>query len=369
MMEQLNSRLAGHGGNLRRASELYGFTEREWLDFSANINPLGLSPAVKAAILQQLDTIVNYPDPEAVKCKQSIADYYDLSVETLVIGNGAVELIYLLTHKLHPRRVLIPAPTFSEYARAVQSLEDSEVIYYPLRPEGEFRIDVDEFINKLSLVDMCFLCNPNNPVGNVLRADELQKIIAAAASRRVWLVLDESFIDFIADSEKISCRHLVAHYDNVIIIHSLTKFFAIPGLRLGFGVMPKSLARSLEAAKDPWNVNNLAQAAAVAALQDKAYISATVDLIQREKQFMFVELNKTAGITAYWPAANFVFFRLEHMQYNALTLADAIACNGILIRDCSSYPGLNKQYLRVAVKKPAENRRLLGVLQNLLGVK
>lgn len=366
MTKHLIGRLGTHGGNLRKASEQYGYPEQAWLDFSANINPLGMAPSVKAAILQHLDDIVNYPDPEAVQCKQAIAAYYGLPCEELVMGNGAVELIYLLAQLLRPQRVLIPAPAFSEYERAIRSVQ-GEISYFPLRAEEGFRIDADKFLAMLSSVNMCFLCNPNNPVGNTMLPDDLEKIIAGAAQLSVRVVIDESFMDFVPHAAEITCRHLVSRYDNLMVIHSLTKFFAIPGLRLGFGVVPKDLAQSLELAKDPWNVNTLAQIAAVTALQDKTYISDTLELVRREKQFMFDELHKIAGIRAYWPAVNFVFLRLDHPRFDAAGLADAAARRGILIRDCSSYPGLGHKYVRVAVKQRAENRRLLQVLRDLLG--
>lgn len=365
MKEQSSKTLGIHGGNIRRASEQYGLPAQQWLDFSANINPFGLAPSVKTALFAHIDDVINYPDPEAVLCKQAIGTYYNLPVEELVLGNGAVELIHLLTQMLRPRKALIPAPTFSEYERAVRGTE-GEIIYFPLRAEEDFRLDTDAFISSLPTVNMCFICNPNNPVGNVIQRNDLQKIVTAAADCGVWVIIDESFVDFLPQAEEITCRKMVADYQNLIVVHSLTKFFAIPGLRLGFGVMPRDVARSLEFAKDPWNVNVLAQAAAVAALQDKTYISKTLKTIRDEKDFLFYELNKIAGITAFRPAVNFVFFRLHHPQYSVAALADAAARKGILIRDCSSYAGLAEGYIRVAVKQRADNLRLLQVLRELL---
>jgi len=365
MREKPDGRLAEHGGNLRKASEDYGMPADGWLDFSANINPLGLAESVRKSILQRLEHIVNYPDPEAIECKQAIAAHYALPCEQIVMGNGAVELIYLLVHKLRPRRVLLPAPAFSEYARSVRAI-DGEIVYFPLREADEFRLDVPGFIDLLRGVDMCFLCNPHNPVGNLLSREALEPIIAAAARLSVPVVLDESFIDFLPDAGRITCRQLVSRYDNLVIIHSLTKFFAVPGLRLGFGVMSAFLGRLLEAAKDPWNVNSLAQSAAVAALGDKQYSRETIRLIQEENQFLYQELRTISGLSPYRPVANFLFMRLTHRRFNAVTLADATARRGILIRDCSNYAGLADAYIRVAVKRRADNRRLLSVLRDLL---
>lgn len=366
MTQEYTAKLGTHGGDLRKASEQYGFLPQEWLDFSANINPLGLAPSIRAAIIRHLDDITNYPDTEAVRCKQVIAGYYALPYDKLVIGNGAVELIYLMAYVLRPQRVLIPIPTFSEYERAIRNI-NGQVRYFSLPADKEFRLDPDEFIDMLGWADMCFLCNPNNPSGSITRQADLEKIISAAEKLSVRVVLDESFMDFVTCSPEYTCRHLSLRYDNLVIIHSLTKFFAIPGLRLGFGVMPGDLARTLDKAKDPWNVNTLAQIAAVTALQDKDYINETINLIEREKQFMFDELNKIDGIASYRPAANFLLLKMNHAQLNSTALCDAAARRGILIRDCSLFPGLDENYVRVAVKGHEENRRLIYELRDLLG--
>jgi threonine-phosphate decarboxylase len=358
--------LGVHGGNIRLAQEKYGLKMNDILDFSANINPLGLASSVRAAVLDNIEHIVHYPDPEARSLKQTIARYYTLPMEQIVVGNGAVELIYVLAHHLRPRRVLMPAPTFSEYERAIRGI-DGELVFFPLNQTDDFRLNIQSFMAALEEVDMCFLCNPNNPVGTITAREDIEKIIQAAAAMNVWVVVDESFLDFVPESASVTCRHLVTQYTNVIILHSLTKFFAIPGLRLGFSVMPPCLAQVIDLAKDPWNVNNLAQSAGVAALQDNTYITESVALIQREKQFMYDELNQIRGLRAYPPSVNFVFLRLEHPDFDAPALADATAQAGILVRDCSSYPTLDSNYIRVAVKQRADNEKLLALLRRLLG--
>lgn len=357
-----------HGGNLRQAREKYSFTDREIVDFSANINPLGLSDKVRSAILANINEIVNYPDPEAKALKQALSTYYGLPVEQLVVGNGAAELMYVLTHHLRPRKVLIPAPSFAEYARAASSAK-AEIIYLPLQPEHGFQIDVVQLIDALADVDMCFLCNPHNPVGGVMSKDMLETVVQAAAKQGVWVVIDESFMDFLPDSVLFTCRGLVAKYQNVIVVHSLTKFFALPGLRLGFGIMPEALAKAMDLAKDPWNVNNLAQAAGVAALDDTQYIQKSIEHMQEEQKFIYEALKRINGLTPYPPTANFIFLRIEHPQFDAGSFADVTARQGILIRDCSSYPGLDAHYLRVAVKLREDNLKLLAVFEALLGLR
>lgn len=357
-----------HGGNLRQARGKYGNGNQDILDYSANINPLGIPDSVRTALNASIDDIVHYPDPQAHDLKQAIAEHYSVPIEQLVVGNGAAELIYVLLHQLRPQKVLMPAPTFSEYERATNSIA-GKIIYFPLEQENGFHINIEEMIKALDDINMCFICNPNNPVGNMLTKDALAALVQAAKDRGVWLVVDESFIDFLPDAAALTCSALVNVFDNLIILHSLTKFFALPGLRLGFGIMPERLARMVELAKDPWNVNNLAQAAGVAALKDLAYIQRSVELIKEEQQFMYSALKHVAGLTAYPPHANFIFLRLDHPVFNSTKLADAMAQRGILIRDCSSYPGLDTHYIRVAVKQREDNLKLLALLESILGLR
>jgi len=352
-----------HGGNLRQARERYG--ERVVLDFSANINALGMADTVRAAIISDIEDIIHYPDSEAKALKQAVAQYYDVPVEQLVVGNGATELIYLLMQQLRPRKILLPAPTFSEYERAARSI-NGQILYFPLKQEEGFQINVQEMIKAIEDVEICFLCNPNNPVGTMLDRNTLEKIIQAAADRHVWIVIDESFIDFLPDAAAYTCSKLVSKYDKLIVLHSLTKFFALPGLRLGFGIMPETLAKSLDLSKDPWNVNSLAQAAGVAGLKDVMYIQKSIKLLQEEQRFMYTALNRINGLTAYKPTANFIFLRIEHPTYDARNLANATAHQGILIRDCSSYQGLDTGYVRVAIKRREDNLKLLALLERLL---
>ena len=349
----MNRRFA-HGGNIYDAAPDGG----EWLDFSANINPLGLSEKVRQAIENEIGNLVHYPDPAARVLKQAIAKHYGVPLEEIVLGNGGAELFYVFFHAARPQRVLLPVPSFSEYERAAISA-GAEVVYLPLREENDFRVDTGEFIPRMQTGDCLILGNPNNPTGQMVTADALKKVVAEAGDRGASVVVDESFMDFRSDFGDYTVRSLVGSFGNLLVVQSLTKFFAIPGLRLGFAVAPSGLAEKLEAAKDPWNTNLLAQAAGVAALGDVEFQKRTLQWMEPEREFLFQALSEFEGIKAYRPTVNFIFLRLSPLWGSAPAFCGRMKEKGILLRDCSNYPGLDETFIRVAVRKREDNERLL----------
>lgn len=353
---------SGHGGNVHAWARAGGGSVNNVLDFSANINPLGLAGSVQQAIDQSIKLIVHYPDAEAILLKDAISSYYNVDIEAITAGNGAVELLYLLTHTLRPKRVLIPAPSFSEYQRAARAA-DAEVEYAYLSPTNHFAIDIDAICSRLPHVDMVFIGNPNNPTGTLLPRSALERLVSAAGQAGVFVVIDESFIDFISDGQAYTCRPLLTQYDNLVILHSMTKFYAIPGLRLGFALSNPRLAARLHAAKDPWNVNLIAQAAGVAALSDQDYQERSRQVIACEKKVLYGGLQAITGLKPFLPSVNYILIDIAATGQTAARLRQTLAEQGILIRDCSNYPGLSPYYIRVAVKLHEQNKMLLKHLE------
>jgi threonine-phosphate decarboxylase len=354
-----------HGGNVHawareRGSELAGV-----LDYSANINPLGLADSIREAVTKSVSQVIHYPDVQAVMLKAAISSYYQVASEYITAGNGAVELLYVLTHTLRPKKVLIPAPAFSEYERAARAA-GAEIEYAYLSPENNFAVDVSTLCSRLNGVDMVFIGNPNNPTGTLLTASQLEHLLAAASQAGIIVVVDESFMDFIPGAWEYTCRPLLKQYDNLVILHSLTKFYAIPGLRLGFALTQPALAARLHAAKDPWNVNSLAQAAGVAALADKHYQDKSRAVIHAEKNILFASLKALPGINPYLPSVNYILINTGQTGHSAARLCQTMAERNILIRDCSNYPGLSPYYIRVAVKLNEQNKILLQHLEQVL---
>ncbi|WP_371371357.1 threonine-phosphate decarboxylase CobD [Sporomusa aerivorans] len=354
-----------HGGNVHAWARERGGALSDLLDYSANINPLGLADSVRAAINQTVDQVIHYPDVEATMLKAAISSYYQVEPDQITAGNGAVELLYVLTHIIKPKRVLIPAPAFSEYERAARA-GGAAVEYFYLAPDENFIVDVNLLCNFLPGIDMVFIGNPNNPTGTLLKAGQLEYLLQAAKQAKVWVVVDESFMDFLTEDSEYTCRPLLKNYDNLIIIHSLTKFYAIPGLRLGFALTHPALAVRLHAAKDPWNVNSLAQAAGVAALADSEYQLKSRQVVRQEKEQLYAELKKLSGLKPLQPSVNYILIDVSLWGRTATELRNEMAKKDVLIRDCGNYPGLSPYFIRVAVKLAEQNIILLDRLKQVL---
>lgn len=356
-----------HGGNIYKIAGQLGIPETELIDFSASINPLGLSKRVKETIRKGMNGLVNYPDPDTSMLRQKIAEHHDIDPATILCGNGSTELIYLIPRALKPERVLIPAPTFSEYERACKLSNELRVVSYELKEENNFRIITDEFISAINTLSfnsqlltpdskLIFLCNPNNPTGALLKREEIAEIAEAAGKQRCYLVVDEAFIDFTPEASVIND---VRDNPYLIVLRSMTKFHALTGLRIGYAVFHKDLIGRVLEFKEPWTVNNLAQQAAVTALDDKEYARQTFELIKREKAFMEKVFRKLE-IQFYPSAANYYLLKIpSRPPLSKGGITEALRQKGILVRDCSNFRGLDGSYIRVAVKSRTHNRKLL----------
>lgn len=343
--------MTGHGGNVFLASAETGIPVSEMLDFSASINPLGVPDSVAAVIRENIGLLVHYPDPFADGLTQDLSQYLEVPARSLVCGNGSTELIYLLVRALRPRRVLVPAPTFSEYERACGMNEGTFCIHYNLSGQEGFAVEPGKFIAAMAGCDMAFLCNPNNPTGRLLERDVVLEIVRAAKAADCLLVLDEAFIDFTPDQSVAGASEGNSH---LIVLRSLTKFYALSGLRIGYGIFPDPIAQRVRGHKEPWTVNTLAQLAAATAIRDRAYYDRTMAMISMEKKHLEQGF-RDLGIEFFPSSANFYLFRTT----SGSSVASSLRKRGILVRDCSNFVGLDGSYVRVAVRSRNENDRLL----------
>lgn len=338
-----------------------------WLDFSANINPLGLSEYVKKAIIENIDSLVHYPDPRGRGLKQAVSASYHVREDAVILGNGAAELFYVYFHAKRPKRVLLPVPSFSEYEKAARC-SGAEIQYFYLREDEDFSLDLLKLQGAMAGCQTVVLGNPNNPTGGLLAREQVEKLVKAAKQSGTNVIVDESFLDFRADRQLYSVADLAAEYDNLLVISSLTKFFAIPGLRLGYGLAHEEMVKELEFHKDTWNVNSLAQTAGAAALKDAAYKERTLEFINTHVPEMYRALRGIAGLKAYEPSVNFVLLNLAGCGMESWQLAEKMKRRGILIRDCSNYPGLDEYFVRLAVRGRKDNELMLQMLRECLGV-
>lgn len=358
----MNIKRFEHGGNIYSAQRKTG--QKPVLDFSANINPLGLSLKVREAIVQNIDNVVHYPDANAYDLKKEISSYYGINEDMLVLGNGATELLYLLCHVLRPAKVFLPAPCFSEYERAALSV-GAIIEYFYLDSTKDFVIDYDAILRAMPNNSMLFLGNPNNPTGKLLAINNFSDFAQKAKEKNCQIVLDESFIDFLPKDKELTLRDYCLKYENLFLLHSMTKFFAIPGLRLGFGVFPNALAERLRQATDCWNVNNLAQAAGCAGLQDIEYIEKSKTFVSESRQNFVKQLSVFEDIKVFESSVNFLLLDISKTKLSSDEFCQLMAKQGVLIRNCANYPGLGDSYVRIAVRTINENIHFIEVLKKV----
>ena len=334
-----------HGGNISQIENI--------LDFSANINPLGVPESVKGAVRDNLGSIEKYPDPYCAELRSRLAIHEKMPAENIVCGSGADDLIFRIVHALSPRRALICAPTFSEYRKALEEV-GCEIREHILTESSGFTM-TDSFIEELDEnYDICFVCTPNNPTGKLITADILKKLADKCRERNTILVCDECFLGFVQNGAAFSLRRCMN--ESSIILKAFTKLYAMAGIRLGYVVCGSSAAAErIQNSGQFWSVSALAQAAGIAALAEDDYVRRTISLIAAEREFLTAELSSLGAVICP-SAANFLLFK------SAAGLAEKMLSEGILIRDCSNFNGLSDGYYRIAVRTHDENVRLLDSL-------
>jgi threonine-phosphate decarboxylase len=331
-------------------------------DFSASINPLGFSALAKDAIGRALDSLVHYPDAGHQELKEALAHYHGLPAAHFVVANGSTELIYQLPAILSGKRALIAAPSFSEYERALKR-QQWETHHFMLSPGDGFSLDLARLEAKLAEgYDAFYLCNPGNPSGTLYPPHLVQQVCELCSAAKTFLVLDEAFMDF---CEEASAKHCIIEGGNALILRSMTKFFGIPGLRLGYAMAHEPLCGRLDASGVPWNVNTLARAAGTAALQDQEHNRRTCLFSDHERHFLFDQLSGFPQLRVYPSRANFLLVEIVGGM-TARELADRLLPELLIIRDCATFYGLTPHFFRIAVRTRAENERLVACLEKIL---
>ncbi len=362
-----------HGGNLRRAKEAYG--QNTFLDLSANINPFGPPQSVWESIKESLPEIVHYPDPESKKLRTELALRYQLSIHDIMVGNGVGELLFTLVQSLKPRKVAIPIPSFSEYERAARAAS-AEISYIPLGAQGWAGIppilsseDEAEFINAwqqhLSGCDLLFLCSPHNPTGSVISRKHFQLLLEITENLDCRIIFDESFYDFLPEKTRWSARIDLKQNFHLIVLYSMTKFYSLPGLRLGVCFAAPDVISHSQQFRDPWSVNVLAEQAGIAALRDHLFPKQVRQRLYESKQFLFANFKRQAPKSLeIWPTSvNFALIQL--FDQTSGELVTELAEHGILVRDCANFKGLQGSFIRVAIKDIPSMKLFLDTLSTL----
>ena len=337
-----------HGGNV--------YQHKDKIDFSANINLLGMPEKVVRAACEGVMNSGQYPDPDCLELRTEISRVTKTPKEHIICGNGAADLIFALVLALKPARALIPIPTFYEYEQALKTV-GCEIEYVTMKEEQGFKLQEDFLARIKKGIDIIFLCNPNNPTGNILDKAFVKKVIQQCERNKIWLIVDECFMDFIEDSSNYSVMDYCSQITHLFILKAFTKLYAMPGLRLGYGICNNAeLLNKMKQVLQPWNVSIPAQKAGIAALQEQQYVKDSMEIIKKERQYLIRELQKLK-FKIYGSRANYIFFYAHKGLYeNCLE-------KGILIRDCSNYPGLKVGFYRIAVKRHEDNEYLINVLR------
>lgn len=346
----------GHGGDLLTASEQFGIDPTQIIDFSANINPYASTMEMVRSLID-IDHLIHYPDPDHRKLKQALAQRLGVERECLLIGNGAAECMALVILGLAPGKVGVVYPCFSEYAGLAGQF-GAEVHGIYGREEQDFKPDRDELAKLIESVDLVFIGHPNNPTGIVYSRAELEWMAAECESNDTYLIIDEAFLDFLEGS--VTLLDDLKQYPHLILIRSMTKFYAIPGLRLGYSVASPELIVRMKGKQVTWSVNSFALAIGEASLQDLELEERTRQQIQIQRDCLVNFLNRIGW--KVWPGqANFLLVRLPEGD-TTMELQNFLGERGILIRDCSMYPGLTEQDFRIAVLDQESNNRLMQLL-------
>ena len=397
----------GHGANIAEMAAQYGKRIEEVIDFSSNINPF-VSESIEGMLPSLLEAAKNYPDIYYTALREEIATYLNCEKEQVIVGNGATEIMYLLmkslyhlkerdtltqevaissrhqehqndeqhySQEVHQKQKTIQKqqvarkmtlgivhPTFSEYERSAR-LNGIEIMNLYLRREVQFVLDEKYIEEQLSQIDALFICNPNNPTGNV---HDLKRLIEVMKAQDKWLIVDETFMEFVEAERIYTLVPFVKSYKKLIVIKAITKFFGLPGLRLGYGVTShEGLLETMYHYKEPWTVNSFAEHLAGPLLRDKVYQKESKAYFKEERDLMLEALEALEGVVVYPTATNFVLLRLEGMTAKAIK-EKLFQEDSILIRDASNFKGLDEHFIRVAIKAPKDNQKLITALKKHL---
>ena len=345
-----------HGGDWAGYRARFG---HDALDFSANVSPLGLPQGVADAIVAALPTADRYPDPLCRELRTALSRAEQLPEPWILCGNGAADLIYRLVWALKPCRALLPAPTFAEYAAALESV-GCEVKRKTLHEADDFAV-TEAFVQAVNQsIDLVFLCQPNNPTGQITPPELVQRLVRRCADCGAVLVVDECFLDFLQQRDALTAKPLLQTAPNLVILKAFTKLYAMAGVRLGYALCANTaLLAKMQAAGQPWGVSSLAQAAGAAALRETAYADAVRALIADQRPKLAAGL-RALGLQVIEGSANYLLFRAPE------TLGAALQQRGVCLRSCGNYPGLSTGWYRTAVRTAPENEQLLQTMREVL---
>lgn len=351
-----------HGGHIRSFVEESGHMEASLVDFSANINPLGPPDWIRSVVSSNLEYIDRYPDPDCLELRRVLAGKYSRDIREILVGNGSTELIYLAPKAGGKSRAIIPIPSYLDYDLACKAV-GLEISYVELSEDNNFLLDPKRLEKLLQGNEIVYLGHPNNPTGAPLPYEDMVELINNRPD--TLFIIDEAFVDLSVGLESFS--RLKA--DNLVVLISMTKSFAIPGLRLGTAIAGKGVSKAMMALQQPWSVNNLAQAIGVKAVNDSEYIAKSKQFVDDQRKELEKELSKFPEFKVFPSSVNFILLKILRDDIDSSVLCERTLSNAVPIRNCDNFRGLDSRFVRVAVRTSDENQRLLSALNNAVGRK
>ena len=355
-----------HGSDIEKICEVYHLDPKNIIKFGANVNPLGLSENVKQQLASRLDILSSYPDRDYTTLRNTISEYCNVPAEFILPGNGSSELIALLIQERNPKHTLILGPTYSEYSREL-SFSGSTQEYYHLREEDNFVLNVDDLCQTLEgNYDFLIICNPNNPTSSAITREDLQKLLTFCAEKNIFVMIDETYVEFAPDISEITAVTLTKEFTNLMVLRGVSKFYAAPGMRLGYGITGNlDFLKKRKEKQVPWSLNSLGALAGELMLQDKDYIHRTRELILSERTRLLQALVEIPTYKTYPAYANFILLKIQKPVLTSYDVFDACIRQGLMIRDCSSFECLDGEYIRFCIMNLEDNTRLLNILSSL----
>lgn len=356
-----------HGGDLDAIQNKYHIPKNEIVDFSGNINPLGFPDSVKQRLAKNLDIICVYPDKNYAALRKAISNYTGAEAEHIVVGNGSTELISTFIKIAQAKQTLIVAPAYSEYEREV-TLCGSEYRYFALEEKEQFCLNVSKLIAALtSDIGLLVLCNPNNPTGTIVTKIQLEQILQHCKQNNISVMIDETYMEFCDNLEECCAIPLAKKFDNLFVIRGVSKFFAAPGMRLGYGISSnKVFLETLKKNQDPWSVNSVAAFAGELLFSEKEFIQKTKTLISTERKRCIEQLKQFQNMKVYHSSSNFILMKLKTDTINSHQIFEKLIQKKLLVRDASSFAFLDDTFLRFCIRMPEHNTALLEQLRELV---
>ena len=356
-----------HGGNVWEFSEKYNVPVDKMIDFSISTNPLGAPDSAIESIRGHLNLVKHYPDPDPEWLLDVLAKSNGVKPNNVIVGNGSTELIYLFNEVFleDGYEAIIPVPSFSEYKAAIERF-GGNMTFLCCDSKKNFQLNIEELERSISKkTRIIFICNPNSPTGALYEKVDLLRIIKFAEEKNVLVFLDEDYIDFVDDSKRYSMAEYVNEYNNLFVLRSLTKFFGLAGVRIGFGIGSPDLVKFLKNVQMPWSVNSLAMFATEVAVKDIDFIKKSRLLVSTCRREMLELFKVIPWLKVYPSETNFLLVEVVQGDLTSTQIKEGLAQKGLLIRDCKDFDGLNNRFFRVTVRRPEENKKLIEQIKSL----